>query len=274
MAIRDGRIVAVGTNADIVKLAGAGTRAGRSRRQDGAAGTDRFPRACAERVDVRVRAAGSGHGERRGRARVHPGARRGDGARAMDHAVAGVHHAAARAALSDARRARSGGAPASRRLPHRTGRVAELDGAVDERHRREVPGARRRALPRRARRERRADGHSAQLRSLHPVRSRAGPRRPTPIDSPGCESCWPTTTRSASPASSTPMPIRAASSCTARCSSRTRSRAARSWPTASTPRRRSTGSRRRFARPRRIRCTSTTTCCGCAASRRSWTAAC
>ena len=139
----------------------------RSGRQDGAAGADRLPRPRAERVDVRVRAAGAGHGERRGRARVHPGAGRGDRAGAMDHAVAGFHHAPARAALSDARRARRGGAEASGRLPHRSRRVAELAGAEAERHRRGLQSARRRAVPRRARPERAADRHPAQLRALH-----------------------------------------------------------------------------------------------------------
>ena len=126
MAIRDGRIVATGTNADILRLAGSDTRAGRSRRQDGAAGADRFPRPCAGRVDVRVRAACPGHGEHRGRPRVLPGARRDDRSRALDHAVPGLHHAPPRAALSDPRRARQGGAQASGRLPHRAGRLAEL----------------------------------------------------------------------------------------------------------------------------------------------------
>ena len=47
MAIRDGRIVAVGTNADIVQTGGTRDRADRSRRQDGAARPDRFARARA-----------------------------------------------------------------------------------------------------------------------------------------------------------------------------------------------------------------------------------
>ena len=47
MAIRDGRIVAVGTNADVARLAGPGTAAGRPRRQDRPARPDRFPRARA-----------------------------------------------------------------------------------------------------------------------------------------------------------------------------------------------------------------------------------
>ena len=56
MAIRDGRVVAVGTNAEIVNLAGSATEQVDLRRQNGTARTDRFPRACAERIDVRVRA--------------------------------------------------------------------------------------------------------------------------------------------------------------------------------------------------------------------------
>ena len=118
-AIRDGRIVAVGTNADITKLAGAGTAADRSWRQDGDARTDRFPRPCAERVDVRVRAAGTGYGDDRGRPLLLPRAGEDERAGDVDHAVAGLHYAASRAALSDARRARWRSAQASSGLPHR-----------------------------------------------------------------------------------------------------------------------------------------------------------
>ena len=51
---------------------------------------------------------------------------------------------------------------------------------------------------------------------------RAGRHRRTPTVSCDCGSCWRTTTRSASPASSTPMPTSEASSCTARFANRMR----------------------------------------------------
>ena len=139
----------------------------------------------------------------------------------MDHAVAGLHHAPPRAALSDPRRARSGGAPASRRLPHRARRVAELAGAVDERHRREVPGARRRALPRRARR-----ATASRPASCATARATSGPSPAGPS---------PTDRRPPRPAAAAARRLQlgrhhqhrrrqcrsgAASSCTARCSSR------------------------------------------------------
>ena len=224
MAIRDGRIVATGTNADIAKLAGSGTE-----RVD-LGGKTVLPGL----IDSHVHAPSASMYEFeqpvpdmetiedvlayiRARAKTSEPGR-------MDHAVAGLHHAPSRAALSDARRARSA-RRRSIRSPSAPGPDASLNstGAVDERHRREVPGARRAALPRRARRER-ASRRASCATAADYIRSGArrllaNRRRPT---ARGCASCWPTTTRSASPASSTPMPIRAASSCTARCSSRTR----------------------------------------------------
>jgi hypothetical protein len=53
----------------------------------------------------------------------------------VDHALAGLHHAAARAALPNARRVGPGGAAPSRSVPHRPRRGAELAGAQAERHR-------------------------------------------------------------------------------------------------------------------------------------------
>ena len=75
MAIRDGRIVATGTNAEIVRLAGTGTE------QVDLGGKTVLPGLidshvhAPERVDVRVRAAGPGHAHHRGRARATSGAR-------------------------------------------------------------------------------------------------------------------------------------------------------------------------------------------------------
>ena len=67
-------------------------------------------------------------------------------------------------------------------LPHRARRLAQLAGPETQRHRQGFPDHRRQAGPRRARRGHgRADGHSAQLRPLHQVplaRKGAHGRRP------------------------------------------------------------------------------------------------
>ena len=111
MAIRDGRILAIGTNADIVKLAGSGTE------QVDLGGKTVLPGL----IDSHVHAPSASMYEfeqpvpdmetiddvlayvRARAGQTEPGQ--------LDHAVAGLHHAAARAALSDPRRARRGGAP-------------------------------------------------------------------------------------------------------------------------------------------------------------------
>ena len=218
MAIRDGRIVAVGMNGDIRRLADSKTK------QVDLSGKTVLPGL----IDSHVHAPSASMYEFEQRipdmesiedvlAFVRARAETTD-ARALDHVVAGVHHAPPRAALSNPRGARSGGAAPSCCLPHRAGRVTELDGAVDERHRQEVPGART-ASPAASSATGKREPTGILRNCARYIRSgRAGPAPTPPIASPGCGNCWPTTTRSASPASSTRTRIRAVSSCIARCS--------------------------------------------------------
>ena len=81
----------------------------------------------------------------------------------MDPAVAGVHHAAARATLSDARRVGFGGPGSPRDLRDRTRRVVEHDGVAEVRnHEGHTAAARPAWQDRTGSKDRRADGHSSQ----------------------------------------------------------------------------------------------------------------
>ena len=141
---------------------------------------------------------------------------------AVDHAVAGLHHAPSRPAVSDPRRARSRGAPAPGRLPHRPRRLAELARALAQRDRRDLPGPRRRAGPDRAR-----PAAASPPASSATARASSGPSRTGPE---------PTDGRPPGPAAAAARRLqrgrhhqhrrrqrrRAASSCIARCSRRRR----------------------------------------------------
>ena len=240
MAIRDGRIVAVGTNADIVRLAGSGTE------QVDLGGKTVLPGL----IDSHVHAPSASMYEFE---QPVPDMETIEDVLAYVRARAEKTEPGRWITLSQVfitrlreqrypTRAELDRAAPRHPVAFRTGPDASLNSlalsmsGIDAKF--QVPDGEPCRVERDQKRP--ADRHPAQLRALHPVRTGRRPRRPTPTASRGCGSCWPTTTRSASPASSTPMPIEAASSCTARCSSRTRSPAARSWPTAWTRRRRST----------------------------------
>ena len=208
MAIRDGHIVAVGTTDEIVKRAGSGTT-----RVD-LGGKTVLPGLIDSHVHAPAAAMYEfeqpvpGHGKRRGRARLRPRARGDRRAGHVDHAVAGLHHAPARATVSDPRRARSGGAAASRWrfAPVRTRRlnsmalsISGIDANVQGRRRasRAASSGTARGQPTGILRN-----CGRHIKSA-PKRTRADAERP-----PGrLQSCSPTTTPSASPASSTRMPI-------------------------------------------------------------------
>ena len=141
MAIRDGRVVATGTNDDIVKLADSTTA------QVDLKGQTVLPGL----IDSHVHAPSAAMYEFTQPVpdmnsiedvlAYYPSARRENRTGQVDHVVASLRHAAARATVSDPRRARPRRAAQPRGLSHRAGRLTEFDGAVDERHRYKVSGA-------------------------------------------------------------------------------------------------------------------------------------
>ncbi len=222
MAIRDGRVVAVGSNAEIRKLAGQGTA------QVDLGGKTVLPGL----IDSHVHAPAASMYEFEGKvpdmasvadvlAYISGRAKTTEPKRWITLSQVFITR------LKEQRyptRVELDKAAPQNPVAFRTGPDASLNSMAlgDERDRRAVQGPRGTALPRRARRRRQADGHPAQLRQLHPLGSgrqladQGGPPLPPPRAARRLQ------LGRHHRASSTPTPARKGSSSIRRCSTRMR----------------------------------------------------